>query len=58
MSSQIPGCLVTASSDKTVKVWDFKEGKPAFVMSKDMKMVLKFEAFSVRQEPHLAVFIS
>ena len=39
LSTQVPGCLLTASSDKIVKVWDFKEGKPSFVMSRDVKMV-------------------
>ena len=39
LSATVPGCLVTASSDKTVKVWDYSDGKPGFVMSKEMKMV-------------------
>eukprot|EP00112_Aurelia_sp_Birch-Aquarium-sp1_P007920 Seg1865.7 transcript_id=Seg1865.7/GoldUCD/mRNA.D3Y31 product="Periodic tryptophan protein 1-like" protein_id=Seg1865.7/GoldUCD/D3Y31 len=56
LSSQIPGCLVTASSDKTVKVWDFKEGKPAFVMSKDMKMGRLHFACSCPDSPYSFVF--
>lgn len=39
LSADVPGCLVTASTDKSIKVWDYSNGKPAFVMSKDMKMV-------------------
>lgn len=38
LSSQVPGCLVTASADETVKVWDIQENKPSLVVSKNVQV--------------------
>jgi periodic tryptophan protein 1 len=39
LSSSLPGCLVTGSSDKTVKVWDIKNGTPSCLVSRDVNVV-------------------
>eukprot|EP00126_Sphaerothecum_destruens_P005124 Sdes_comp18579_c0_seq2m8696 len=38
LSSLCPGCLLTASTDKSFKVWDISEGSPSFVCSKSLKV--------------------
>jgi len=38
LSSQCPGCLVTVSQDKTLKVWDVAGDKPEFVAERDLKL--------------------
>ena len=38
LSTQCPDCLITASSDKTVKVWDISESNPTFVLERDPKL--------------------
>jgi len=38
LSSQCPGCLVSSSSDKTMRVWDIMGNKPEFVMEKKLSL--------------------
>jgi len=38
LSMEKPNCLTTVSADKSLKLWSYKNGKPANVLSRDMKM--------------------
>ncbi|XP_071791805.1 periodic tryptophan protein 1 homolog [Asterias amurensis] len=38
LSTEVPSCLVTASSDYEYKIWDIKDNKPSLIVSKDPKM--------------------
>lgn len=38
LSCYMPGLLVTASVDDTIKFWDIHDGKPTFLLSRDMHM--------------------
>ncbi|RKP07218.1 WD40-repeat-containing domain protein [Thamnocephalis sphaerospora] len=52
----IPGCLVTSSVDKTVKIWDLHSGKPSMLSSRDVGVGKVFSAkFCPDSKLHLAV---
>lgn len=38
LSPSCPGCLVTTSVDKTVKVWDIASGKPEYIEEKNPRL--------------------
>nr|ACO13022.1 Periodic tryptophan protein 1 homolog [Lepeophtheirus salmonis] len=38
LSTQCPDCLVTVSSDKTLKVWDIPDNKPTCIHERNMKL--------------------
>ncbi|KAJ3008031.1 hypothetical protein HKX48_008807 [Thoreauomyces humboldtii] len=39
VSSKIEGLLVTGSTDKKVKVWNIKDGRPSCIISRDLDLV-------------------
>ncbi len=39
INQSIPGCMITGSGDKTVKVWSIEDHKPKCLLSKDLNAV-------------------
>ena len=53
LSCYIPGLLATVSSDRTVKVWDIHDDKPAFLWAKDLKVVRAYISLCGERIPAL-----
>jgi periodic tryptophan protein 1 len=48
-----PGLLATASTDKTVKLWNVADNKPSLLATKDAKLGALFAAGFCRDAPYL-----
>ncbi|XP_064466852.1 periodic tryptophan protein 1 homolog [Ornithodoros turicata] len=53
LSTHCPGCLITASADKLLKVWDIQDEKPVFVLETDAKVGSVLALASSPDEPFL-----
>jgi len=51
LSSQCPGCLLTSSQDRMLKVWDISDQAPHFVAERDMKLGLLHDLGSCPDAP-------
>ena len=47
INHSIPGCMVTGSGDKMVKVWSVQDNKPKCLLSKDLNAVRKTNVFDI-----------
>lgn len=51
LSSSCPGCLMTASVDEHLKVWDIMDNKPSFVYDEKLKVKKIFSASTSPDSP-------